>query len=385
MQRALHASAHLIELYRDVGEPRSDSLLDVLERHSGEALHENTLQSTPFCTVRAFRREGETPARRVLLVAPLSGYTTSLQSDLIAALLPHQEVIVTDWHDARLIPLAAGGFSLDDQVLFVERLLRELGPDLHLVGVSQGCLAAFTAVSLLAGDAPQAAPFSLSLLGGPIDTDRSPKPWQPWFRQIPETALEHSMLVEVPARFPGVGRKVYPGYVQLAFFLNVTPTLFREAALGIWYARQYEDRAVQLYQASRLFDDLHAVMDIPGEVFLQSVMQSYSRDALGRQRVYVQGRHVEPLSLGSTALLTMEAERDELVGADQTHAAHGLCWRLRDQDRAMVTLPDARHYELFNGARVFDSVAPALYRFMVAHERGKARLRSTAALPQPQP
>lgn len=345
------------------GEPAKDDLATYLRREHGAPVRARTLAATPFYRLRAFRAEGGPGAPRVLLVAPWSGYAAGALAEFVAALLPEAEVLVTDWVDARLVPPAAGPFDLDAQVLAVLDAVRAHGPALHVVAVSQGVVPALAATALAAAEG--VGPRSLALLGGPVDARRNPTAGGWYLASTPMSLLTAQLLSVVPTRFPGRGRLVYPGALQLLTYATTNAGLYVNAQAGLLA----ELAAGEPDGFARLHAELHGLADVPGELVVQGVRVVYRDAALPRGAWSVGGRPVEPVRIERTALLTVEAGRDELVGPEQTHAAQELCPALLRSRRARLTLPDAGHVDLFKGPSFRTRLAPALRAFIAAHDR----------------
>jgi poly(3-hydroxybutyrate) depolymerase len=316
----------------------------------GPIFHE-LLQSRPFWRLLRFRRRAGGGVR-ILLLTPHSGYASAILSQLIHALLELGEVLVTDWVDARLVPQAAGRFGLDEQAAAVAGLVRRHGPGLHVVAVSQAGPAALAASREIAAAAPERAPASLTLIGAAIDPSRSPPVSQQWLAALPRAAVEQHLLTIVPGRYPGAGRRVYPGLFQLLAFAAASPLTYLDVQTGLLtelllgapscYARQHAD--------------LHRLVDVPAELFLDTLnhvaQPLFSADA--------------PEAAGRIRLLTVEAGADGLVGPGQTHAAHALLGARGGTAAGRITIANAQHHDLFLGRRFANEVAPAVVLFIRA-------------------
>jgi poly(3-hydroxybutyrate) depolymerase len=298
-----------------------------------------------------------------LLVTPLSGHHASLLRDTVARLLPDHDLYLTDWIDARLVPLSAGPFDLDDYVELVQRFLRVIGPDVHVVAVCQPSVPVLAAVSLLAEDRDPATPRSLTLMAGPIDTRVSPT-------QVDRAATSHSLLSfemtaihRVPAGEPGFLRRVYPGFLQLAAFVSLNVDrhagahrkLYRDLLAG-------DEQSAEVHR--RFYDDYLAVMDIPAEYYLQTIASVFQRHDLARGEMTWRGRPVRPAAIEATALLTVEAEKDDITSVGQTSAAHDLCTSIPAQRRQTYVQPGAGHYGVFSGRRWREEIAPRVASFI---------------------
>jgi poly(3-hydroxybutyrate) depolymerase len=361
----LTACADLALLNLATGEARERDVAAAVERDAGRPLRCELVQDHPFVAIRALRPSGVRPARRILLAAPYSGYATTVLSSLIAALVADAEVLVTDWRDARLVPLAAGRFELAAQVALLAALMRRPGPALHVVALSQATVPALLATAVLAADAPAAAPASLSLLGGPIDPRRNPTPANQLFLALPPQALAATWFRRVDPGHAGAGRAVLPSLHHLLLFALAHPEPYLQAQLGAFLELAGARGAGFL----RGLKDLHALIDVPAELVLTMLRHVFHEPAAIHGGFQLDGRPVRPAAIAGTALLTVEAGNDALVGPDQTHAAHDVTPALADARRGHLTLPGAAHYDLFTGPDMVRRVAPALRTFMTAHQR----------------
>lgn len=314
----------------------------------------------PYAQMRRFRRAGD--ARRVLVVAPLAGGFPLLMRDLVAGLLRHAgEVHVTDWPDPRHVP-AERAFGFDENCLETARMIRALGPGGHVVAVCQGVIPALSAALLLAAQGE--GPASLTLLGGPVDPACNPTHLDTLLTQTPLDAFAQ-MMERVPPPFAGAGRLVFPRRRQMQTFALY---LWRQALSGgelprMLLADDGEDPF--LFPLSRLCWDM---MDIPADFFLGNVAQVFQRRALMTGTLEIAGRRVEPEALAACALLTGEAELDDISAPGQTRAAHDLCRAVPEGLSRHVLVPKAGHFSLFYGRAMRDAVLPAIANLMSAAE-----------------
>ena len=290
-------------------------------------------------------------------------------SGLIAALLEDALIIVTDWRDARLVPAAAGGFDLVDHVRLLERLMRAQSPGLHVVALSQATVPALLSAAALAGARSGAAPVTLSLLGGPIDPQLNPTAANHLLLSTPPAALESTWLRTVDDGHPGAGRRVLPSLHHLLLFAAAHPEPYLRAQLGAFL----ELAGLELAEGGgfgflRSLEDLHALIDVPAELVLDMLRQVFHTPALSEHGLRVGRRQLHPAAIRETALLTIEASADALVGPGQTHAAHALAPTLAEARRARLTLQGAAHYDLFTGTLMAAQVAPTLRSFMAVFD-----------------
>jgi poly(3-hydroxybutyrate) depolymerase len=378
----LAALADLALLNLEVGEATEHDLRSALARDAGRPVALTSLLQHPFATVRALRLEGVSPRRRVLLATPYSGYATTVLSGLIAALLEDSEILVTDWRDARLVPTAAGSFDLADQIRLLAGLMRDHGPGLHVVALSQATVPALLATAALApsgagparradrrsrGLAPGRPPATLSLLGGPIDPRRNPTAANHLLLSTPPAALESTWFRTVDSGHPGAGRRVLPSLHHLLLFALAHPEPYLRAQVGAFF----ELAGLELAEGGgfgflRSLEDLHALIDVPAELVVQMLRQVFQAPVLFDRGLRIGHRRLHPRVITETALLTVEASADALVGPGQTHAAHALTPALGAGRRGRLTLEGAAHYDLFTGPLMTKEVAPALRNFMAA-------------------
>jgi len=365
--RTLAAASELLERSTRVyGKPSFDLPTTSIDGRA-VAVREAVVEDTPFCKLLHFERETEREDPRVLLVAPLSGHHATLLRDTVRELLPDHDLYLTDWVDARLVPLAEGRFDLDDYVSLVQHFLRRLGPDLHVVAVCQPAVPVLAAVSLLAEDDEQAQPRTLTLFAGPIDARVSPTEVNVHSGNRPLEWFERWVVHEVPATEPGAGRRVCPGFVQLAGFVSMNADrhlashwkMFRDLVLGDHDAADAK---------RRFYDEYLAVMDLPAEYYLQTVRVVFQEHALAKGELRHRGhRAVRPEAIRRTALMTVEGEADDITGRGQTQAAHALCSGIPDSRKRHHRQPGAGHYGVFSGRRWREEIAPRLRDFIRAH------------------
>ncbi len=347
------AAASVIETAARALEGGGPGLLDAVRRDAAGPIAVETLATHPFWRLERFATGRTRPT--VLFVPPHSGFPAAVASPLVAALLLVGDVAVLDWADARDVPAETGGFGLEDQVAAVEEALRRAGPVTALVGLSQSGPAALAAACFLAEDGDAAAPGRIALLGTPIDTGRGDTPLQAALAMDPAGLLPEALLGRVPARYPGRGRGVYPAFLQLAAYAALNPVLYAEAQAGAYI----EALSGRPGLGMRLHDDLHRLIDVPGELFVETFDSILRQNRLALGTLKIGGRPVRLDALHATPLLTIEAGADELVGRGQTHAALGLC---QAPGRA-VTLPNRAHHALFTSPDFIDT-ARALLPFL---------------------
>ena len=302
----------------------------------------------------------------LLAVNPMSGHFSALFEDFYAGLLPHFDLYVAEWADARDVPAAAGAFGLDDQITIIEDDIRRLGPGLHVTGFSQSTVPLTAAAALVAAAEPAAAPRTLTLIAGPLDTRVNPNPVNRFIAGHPLAWFDSHLTAEVPFYYSGAGRRVFPGFLQLAGYISASMEDQIDAHFAFFESlvRGDGDGA----QAHRdFYDRFLAVMDLPAEFFDDMLARVFRDAALARGALQVGGRQVDTSALCDTALFTAEAGEDDLSAPGQTHAAHDFCAALPAARRRRMTLDGLGHIGLVHGRRWRQEVLPAMVDFVRAH------------------
>jgi poly(3-hydroxybutyrate) depolymerase len=326
-------------------------------------VRETVALESPFCRLLHFQRQVRRNDPKVLVVAPLSGHHASLLRDTVSELLPDHELYLTDWIDARLVPLAAGPFDLHDYVDWIRTILRTLGPGAHVLSVCQPAVPVLGAVALMAGEDEPEQPASLALVSGPVDVRVNPTRVSAFGQRHLPSWMEATLIHRVPAGEPGAGRRVYPGAIQLAGFLSLDPGRHLDAHLRLLRDVVVGDSA-GAEKHRRFYDEYLAVMDLPAEFYLQTMEQVFRRHDLAEGKMVHRGVPVRPEAIRRTALMTIEGENDQITGPGQTFAAHTLCSGIPDHRRHHHLQQGAGHYGTFSGRRWREEVAPALRAFI---------------------
>ena len=329
------------------------------------AVSEEVVASHPFCNLLHFRKELSRDEPTVLVVAPLSGHFATLLRGTVETLLADHNVYLTDWVNARDVPLLYGRFNLDDFVELVIRFVRLLGPRTHVMAVCQPSVPVLAAVSLLAADHDPSQPSSMILMGGPIDTRANPTAVNQFAKAHSLEWFERTVITAVPARYPGAFRRVYPGFLQLAGFLSMNFdrhvsahwTMFRDLARG----------SGESAAATRAFyNEYTAVMDLPADFYLQTIERVFHRHDLPLGRFQVRGCLIEPAAIEKTALMTVEGERDNVCGPGQTVAAQNLCSGIPPAKKTHHLQLKVGHYGVFHGRRWQTETYPKVKSFIQA-------------------
>jgi poly(3-hydroxybutyrate) depolymerase len=316
----------------------------------------------PFCKLVHFNT-GRPRGRKVLIVAPLSGHHATLLRDTVRALLPEHDVWVSDWVDARMVPLAEGPFHLADYVDYVRDWIRLLGPDLHVMSVCQPTVPVLAAISLLSANEEARAPLTMTMMGGPIDARRSPTAVNNLAMRKPYSWFEQNVIHRVPQKYPGFMRRVYPGFLQHLGFVAMNPDRHLTAHWDYFnHLMQGDGDSADAHR--RFYDEYNAVLDMPAEYYLDTVKTVFQDFALPKGRMFVREELVRPQAIRRTALLTIEGELDDISGSGQTQAAHQLCLNIPAARREHFEAPGVGHYGIFSGRRWREVVYPKVREFI---------------------
>jgi len=334
----------------------------------------NTVVQKPFCNLIHFKRAlpaGRPADPRVLLVAPLSGHHATLLRDTVKSLLPQHEVYVTDWIDARMVPMSQGPFHLNDYVFYVRDFLRWLGPQTHVISVCQPTVPVMAAVSLMASDDDPCQPMSMVMMGGPIDTRQSPTQVNRLATTKPYSWFEDTVIHRVPARYPGAGRRVYPGFLQHAGFVAMNPDRHLKSHYDFYLdLLRGDDDDAESHR--RFYDEYNAVLDLPAEFYLDTIRIVFQEHRLPRKTWEIDGQLVDPSAITKTSLLTIEGELDDISGLGQTRAALTLCSGLSEDRKQHFTAKDCGHYGIFSGRRWRQIICPMIAEFIRKAEASQA-------------
>ncbi len=366
--RAAAAASELVEAtLRRYGKPAFG--LDETEI-DGEAVPvtERIVARRPFGQLKRFEREGHPGDPKLLIVAPLSGHFATLLRGTVAAMLPEHDVHVTDWHDARAVPVVEGAFHLDDYIDYIVDFLRLMGPDSHVLAVCQPSVPVLAAAALLAAEDDPARPASLTLMGGPIDTRINPTVPNQLATSRSIEWFERTVIQRVPALYPGFLRRVYPGFLQLGGFMTMNLERHLGAHMRLFdnLVRGDGDGA----RAHRAFhDEYRAVMDLPAEYYLETVARVFQNHDLPLGRFCYRGERVPLEAIRDIGLMTVEGEKDDISSPGQTRAAHDLCPAVPAAKRQHYLQPDVGHYGVFNGRRWKSHIQPRIKAFIAENRR----------------
>ncbi|HKT75508.1 MAG TPA: polyhydroxyalkanoate depolymerase [Sphingobium sp.] len=330
------------------------------------AVREEVMLDLPFGNLLHFAKDDvETEQPRVLLVAPMSGHFSTLLRGTVQTLLRDHDVYITDWKNARDVPLVAGHFGFDDYIDYVITFLQEMGPGAHLLSVCQPCVPAFAAVALMAEDGDAATPRSMTLMGGPIDPGAAPTVVNDLSSERPIDWFERNLITVVPMRYRGAGRRVYPGFLQLSAFMSMN--LERHGAQHReLYQLLADGKDAEAARIKSFYNEYFAVLDMTAEFYLETVDRVFQRALLAKGELTHRGRPVNPGAIRKTALLTVEGEKDDICAVGQTAAAHALCNGLRPHLKRHHLQIGAGHYGVFSGRKWEKEVFPQVRNMILA-------------------
>jgi len=339
-------------------------------------VHITTAWERPFCRLlhfeRAFARTPRRPQPKLLIVAPMSGHYATLLRGTVETFLPNHDVYITEWSDARMVPVAEGRFDLDDYIDYVISMLHVLGGDVHVVAVCQPSVPVMAAVSVMETDQDPYVPHSMVLMGGPIDTRINSNAVNKlaenrgldWFRS--------HVITKVPFPHPGFMRDVYPGFLQLHGFMSMNLDRHIEAHRNL-FTHLVKGDGDSAQKHREFYDEYLAVMDLSAEFYLQTVDTVFIRHALPKGEMTHRGRRIDPSQIKRVALLTVEGEHDDISAVGQTEAAHVLCSNIPADDKVHYLQQGVGHYGVFNGSRFRSEIAPRIADFVLSRNGTQGR------------
>lgn len=334
------------------------------------AIEEQVVFRKPFCQLKHFRRVSDDPRRladpKLLIVAPMSGHWATLLRGTVEAMLPEQNVYITDWRDARSVPISEGHFDLDDYIDYVIEFLRLIGPNTHVMAVCQPGVPVLMAASLMAAEDHPCQPATMTLMGSPIDSRMSPTVPNNLAMERPLSWFEHNLVTRVPLPHQGFLRRVYPGFLQLSGFMHMNLNRHLDAHRN-FFANLVRGDGDSAQAHREFYDEYLSVMDLTAEFYLMTVREVFQKQSLAKGLSTHRGRLVRPQAIKKTALLTVEGEFDDISGIGQTQAAHDLCANIPAAKKLDYIQPGVGHYGVFNGRRWKSEIAPRIRDFIRTH------------------
>jgi len=330
-------------------------------------VREETAASTPFGTLLHFKKDIATAQPRILLVAPLSGHFSTLLRATVQTMLPEHDVFITDWHNARDIPLTAGRFGVDEYTDHLIKFLEAMGPGAHVLAVCQPCVSVLAAVAVMAQAGNPAQPRSMTLMAGPIDTRINPTKVNELAKKRSIDWFERTLTASVPLRYPGAFRRVYPGFVQLVAFMSMNVERHVKAHREL-YENLANGEIEKAAVTKAFYDEYFAVLDLAAEFYLETVRLIFQEHALPLGKLEWHGQRVDPTAIRKTMLLTVEGERDDICAVGQTVAAHDLCSKLRPYLKRHHMQAGVGHYGVFSGKRWENQIYPILKNVVLSSD-----------------
>ena len=356
-ERHFRAGLEMLSRFRLSHTRPSFAIDSVTVSHREVAVREEIVLDLPFGKLLHFAKD----------VAPLSGHFSTLLRDTVRTMLADHDVFITDWTNARDVPLAAGRFGVDDYIAYVIRFLEQMGPGSHIFAVCQPCVQTLAAVAIMSEDRNPATPLSMTLMAGPIDPRESPTSVNELAMGKSLAWFKHNLIAHVPHRFAGGGRRVYPGFQQLVAFMAMNMDRHRDAHLRLYQhlaAQELDDAAV----VKKFYDEYFAVLDLTEEFYLETVDRVFQRAELATGDFTFYGTAVDPAAIRHTALLTVEGGRDDICAVGQTAAAHDLCRSLRPHLKRHHLQTNVGHYGTFSGKRWRKEIYPVVRNMILAVE-----------------
>lgn len=362
-----------LEVFAHASAPRGKpefGIEEVLVGKKSVAVDEDIVLRKPFGQLKYFRKEGVTGQEPLLIVAPMSGHYATLLRGTVQRMLPKHDVFITDWRDAKLVPVSEGSFDLDDYIdyliEFCEEVRERTGKRPHMLAVCQPAVPAYAATAIMNADKHPARPKTLTMMGGPIDTCRAPTAVNTLATERPHAWFQRNVIATVPQIYPGASRKVYPGFLQLAGFMTMNLgshlvshwEMFKHLVVG-------DDESADSTRA--FYDEYLSVCDMTAEFYLQTVDVVFQRHLLPKGELEHRGKRVDPAAIKDTPLLAIEGERDDISGIGQTKAALDLATKLPASKKQYHLAKDVGHYGIFNGRKWREKIAPVVEKFVAAN------------------
>jgi poly(3-hydroxybutyrate) depolymerase len=359
---ALEVFAHAAKPYGKPAFGFNHTMID------GKPVHivEEIVLQKPFGQLKRFRRDGVEGAPKLLIVAPMSGHFATLLRGTVERMLPGHDVYITDWRDARQVPLSAGRFDLDDYIDYLQVFLEHIGPDAHMLAVCQPSVPCYALACLMAAGQHPCRPKTLTMMGGPIDTREAPTSVNDLATERPFAWFAQNVIATVPAMYPGAGRRVYPGFLQLTGFLSMNLgshmnshfAMFKDLVAG-------DDDSADATKA--FYDEYRSVCDMTAEFYLQTITTVFQDHSLPKGTMTHRGKCIDPVAITDIAILAIEGERDDISGIGQTKAALKISTGLPDAMKKYHLAEGAGHYGIFNGSKWRDTIAPVVEEWIAAH------------------
>lgn len=335
---------------------------------------EAIVKHRPYGNLLRFSHPGlAADAPKLLIVAPMSGHFATLLRGTVARMAERAEVYITDWADAKMVPVEAGRFDLDDYIDYVIGFLEFIGPNTHVMAVCQPSVPALAATAIMAANGNPCRPASLTMMGGPVDTREAPTSVNDLAMQRPLSWFEHTVVATVPLIYPGAGRKVYPGFLQLAGFMAMNLGSHMMSHYNM-FRHLVEGDGESADATKAFYEEYRSVADLPAEYYLQTIEHVFQRHSLPKGEFVHRGQRIDLTAITDTALLAIEGERDDISGIGQTKAALTIATGLSERKKRYFLAPEVGHYGIFNGSKWRKVIAPVVEDFMAKHDRNRLKV-----------
>jgi poly(3-hydroxybutyrate) depolymerase len=366
--------ASALEVFAHAAAPRGKPAFGLEKTTIGGrdvAVHEEIVLQKPFGQLKRFVRDGVEGSPKLLIVAPMSGHFATLLRGTVERMLPFADVYITDWRDARQVPVADGHFDLDDYVDYLVDFLTEMGANeahggTHMLAVCQPSVPCYAAVALMSADRHPCQPKTLTMMGGPIDTREAPTSVNTLATERPHSWFAQNVIATVPMSYPGAGRRVYPGFLQLAGFMSMN---LGNHMISHWemFKHLVEGDGESADASMDFYEEYRSVCDMTAEFYLQTIDVVFQNHALPRGLMMHRGRKVDPAAITDVAILAIEGERDDISGLGQTKAALKISTGLSDDKKRYLMAEGAGHYGIFNGSKWRNIIAPVVEEWITQH------------------
>ncbi|MEE4452494.1 polyhydroxyalkanoate depolymerase [Novosphingobium resinovorum] len=364
--------ASALDVFAHAASPRGKPAFDIETVTVGGRVHpvtESIVVHKPFGNLLRFDHPGlPKDAPKLLIVAPMSGHYATLLRGTVARMVESAEVYITDWADAKMVPLSAGRFDLDDYIDYVIAFLEHIGPGTHVLAVCQPSVPAYAATAIMGAREHPCRPATLTMMGGPIDTREAPTSVNDVAMQQPLSWFEQNVIATVPMTYAGSGRRVYPGFLQLAGFMAMNLGSHMMSHYGM-FKHMVAGDGDSADATKRFYDEYRAVCDMTADFYLQTVEHVFQKHSLPKGEFVHRGERIDLSAIRDTALLAVEGENDDISGIGQTRAALHLASHLPDARKKYYLAESVGHYGIFNGSKWRTRIAPVLEDWIAQHRR----------------
>ncbi|NOW45634.1 poly(3-hydroxybutyrate) depolymerase [Novosphingobium sp. SG751A] len=362
--------ASALDVFSHAAMPRGKPTFDIETVTVDGVSHgvtEAIVQHRPFGNLLRFSHDGlPADAPKLLIVAPMSGHYATLLRGTVARMMERAVVYITDWADAKMVPMEAGRFDLDDYIDYLIGYLEFIGPNTHMLAVCQPSVPAYAATAIMGANKHPCRPLSLTLMGGPVDTREAPTSVNDVAVTRPLSWFEHHVIAQVPLHYPGAGRKVYPGFLQLAGFISMN---LHSHMMSHWqmFKHLVEGDDDSADSTKGFYEEYRSVCDMTSDFYLQTIEHVFQKHSLPKGEFVHRGKPIDLGAITDTALLAVEGERDDISGIGQTRAALTLAHNLPEANKRYLLAESVGHYGIFNGSKWRGRIAPVVEEWMAAH------------------